>query len=74
MIFHSSFSDGIFSEQLKVAKVSPMFKADSIQELENYIPILVLPIFFKVLERIMHNIPHQYFKEYNMIFLKQFGF
>ena len=74
MIFHSSFIGGIFPEQLKVAKVSPMFKVDNIQEIGNYRPILVLPIFSKVLEIIMHNRTLQYFKENDMLFLKQFGF
>ena len=40
--FHSS-------EQLKVAKVSPIFKAGNIEEVENYRPISVLPISSKVL-------------------------
>ena len=52
MIFHSSFNESIFSEQLKVAKVSPIFEAGKIEEIGNYRPISVLPIFSKVLERI----------------------
>ena len=55
MIFHSSFNEGIFPEQLKVAKVSPIFKVGNIEEIGNYRPISVLPIFSKVLERIMYN-------------------
>ena len=50
MIFHSSFNEGIFPEQLKVAKVSPIFKVGNIEEIGNYRPISVLPIFSKVLE------------------------
>ena len=63
MIFHSSFNEGIFPEQLKVAKVSPIFKVGNIEEIGNYRPISVLPIFSKVLERIMYNRTYQYFKE-----------
>ena len=57
MIFHSSFNEGIFPEQLKVAKVSPIFKVGNIEERGNYRPISVFPIFSKVLERItvMYN-------------------
>ena len=43
MIFHSSFNEGIFPEQLKVAKVSPIFKVGNIEEIGNYRPISVLP-------------------------------
>ena len=74
MIFHSSFSEGIFPEQLKAAKVSPFFKVDNIEELRNYRPILVLLMFSKVLERIMCNVTYQYFKENDMLLRKQFYF
>ena len=47
MIFNSSFNEGIFPEPLKVAKVSPIFKAGNIGEVGNYRPISVLPIFSK---------------------------
>ena len=39
MIFHSSFNEGIFPEQLKVAKVSPIFKVGNIEDIGNYRPI-----------------------------------
>ena len=75
MIFHTSFNKGIFPEQLKVAKVSPIFKVGNIEEIGNYRPISVLPIFSEVLERIMYNRTYKYFKEENdMFFPKQFGF
>ena len=53
MIFHSSFNEGIFPEQLKVAKVSPIFKVSNIEEIGNYRSISVLPIFSEILERII---------------------
>ena len=74
MIFHSSFNEGIFPEQRKVAKVFPIFKVGSTEEEENYRPISILPIFSRVLERIMYNRTYQYFKENDMFFPKQYGF
>ena len=74
MIFHCSFNEGIFPEQLKVAKVSLIFKVGSIEEIGNYRPIPVLPIFSKVLKRIIYNRTFHYFKENDMFFPKQFGF
>ena len=70
MIFHSSFNEGIFPKQLKVAKVSPIFKVGNIEEIGNYQPISVLPILSKVLERIMYNRTYQHFKENDMFFPK----
>ena len=61
MIFHSSFNEGIFPEQLKVAKVPSIFKVGDIEEVEMYKPISVLPLFSKVLGRIMYNRTYQYF-------------
>ena len=63
-----------FPEPLKVVKVSSIFKVGSIEEIGNYQPILVFPIFSKVLERILYNRTYQYFKENDMFFSKQFGF
>ena len=74
MIFHSSFNEDIFLEQLKVVKVFPIFKVGNIEEGGNYRPISVLPIFSKVLERIVYNRTYEYFKENDMLFSKQFGF
>ena len=75
MIFHSSVSEGIFPEQLKVAKVSPVFEVGSIEEVGTYIKsISVLLIFSKVIERIMYNRTYQYFKENGMLFPKKFCF
>ena len=65
-LFHSSFNEGIFPEQLKVTKVSPICKVGNIEEIGNYRPISVLPIFSKVLESIMYNRTYQYFKENDM--------
>ena len=74
MIFHSSLTEGIFPQQLKVAKVSPILKVANIEEIGNYRPISVLPILSKVLERIMYNKTYQHFKKNDMFFPKKFGF
>ena len=71
---HKSFSKGIFPEQLKVAKVSSTFKVDNIEEIRNYRPISVLPIFSKVIERIMYNRIYQYFKENNILLRNNLAF
>ena len=41
MIFHNSFNENIFPKQLKVAKFSPIFIVDNIEEVGNYRPISV---------------------------------
>ena len=74
IIFHSSFNEGIFPEELKVAKVSPLFKVGNIEEIVNYQPISVLSIFYKVLEKIMYNRTDQYFKKTICFFQNNLAF
>ena len=53
LLFNKSFSDGIFQDEIKLAKVIPIYKSGSTMELSNYRPISVLIIFSKVFERLM---------------------
>ena len=46
-IFNLSIEKGIFPNDLKIARVTPIFKADSEEVLANYRPISVLPCFSK---------------------------
>ena len=53
--FNLSLQKGWFPEELKIARVTPIYKADHVNEIGNYRPISVLPCFSKILERIMYN-------------------
>ena len=54
-VFSLSLKQGIFPENLKIARVSPIFKKDEKFLFTNYRPISVLPCFSKLLEKIMYN-------------------
>ena len=54
-ILNLSLQQGIFPENLKIAKVSPIYQKNEEFLLTNYRPISVLPCFSKFLERIMCN-------------------
>ena len=73
-IFSLSLHQGIFPENLKIAKVSPICRKDEEFLLTNYRPISVLPCFSKLLERIMHNRLFKYLSENSILYEKQFGF
>ena len=51
-IFRPSLREGVFHDEMKITKVSPIFKEG---KAENYRPISVLPVFSKILEKIMYN-------------------
>ena len=72
-IFNLSLQKGSFPDELKIAKVTPVFKADDVNELGNYRPISVLPCFSKILERIMYNRLFKYLKTNEILYKKLFG-
>ena len=73
-VFNLSLQERIFPENLKIAKVSPIYKRDEEFLLTNYRPISVLPCFSKLLERIMYNRLFKYLSENSILYEKQFGF
>ena len=70
-----SFSNGIVPDQMKIARVVPLFKADDQSLFTNYRPVSVLPSFSKFLERIMYNRLLDYLQIYILILCdNQLGF
>ena len=54
-VFNLSISQGVFPNELKVARVIPLFKSGNSMILSNYRPVSVLPAFSKILERLMYS-------------------
>ena len=52
-IMNLSLSSGIFPQELKIARVIPLFKSGDAMLFSNYRPVSVLPLFSKILERLM---------------------
>ena len=50
-----TFGSGIIPDKLKIALVTPIFKANENNKFENYRPISVLTCFSKLLERLMYK-------------------
>ena len=73
-LFNLSIVKGIFPDDLKIAKVTPIYKADNSSNVSNYRPISVLPCFSKMLEGRMYNRLQKYSKDQNILYDKQFGF
>ena len=73
-VFSLSLKQGIFPENLKIARVPPIFKKDEKFLFTNYRPISVLPCFSKLLEEIMYKRLYKYLSENNYLYEKQFGF
>ena len=52
-IFNVSFQEQIFPDKLKVGAIYPIHKTDSKSACSNYRLISVLPVFRKILEKLM---------------------
>ena len=69
-----SLAKGIFPDDFKIARVTPVFKTDNKNEVGNYRLISILPCFSKILERIMYNRLFKYLTTNEILYKKQFGF
>ena len=68
------FGTGVFPSDLKIANVVPIFKANDEMIFSNYRPVSVLPVFSKLIERLMYNRLIQYINENKLLYEYQFGF
>ncbi len=73
-IINRSLLTGIVPNQLKIAKVIPIYKASDPTEFKNYRPISLLPAFSKILERIMYNKVMCFLNSKNILYKHQYGF
>lgn len=73
-IINLSLVQGIFPDNLKIAKVIPLFKADDPSLFSNYRPISILPSFSKVYERVIFTRLLNHLNINNILYNKQYGF
>ena len=65
---------GIVPDNLKVAKVIPLFKSGDANSTLNYRPISILPFFSKILEKLVFNRMYSYLLKNCILSDSQFGF
>ena len=73
-LINQSISQGIFQDELKLFKVLPIFKCEDEQLVLNYRPILILPFFSKVFEKIVSKYIIECMEENELFYKNQFGF
>ena len=73
-IIDLSIKQGIFPDNLKIAKVIPIFKQGSRLLCDNYRPISVLPTLSKIFEKCIYYQLISYFSSENIIIPNQYGF
>ena len=65
---------GKFPDELKLGKITPIYKKDNEELPENYRPVSTLPIFGKIFEKIIYSRLYSYFTSQGILHDKQFGF
>ena len=73
-IFNQSLNTGIFSEKLKIAKVIPIHKKGSLNDISNYRLISLLPSISKILEKIIFKQLSTHLNEHKLLYDSQYGF
>ena len=73
-ILNEQMSLGSFPEELKIGKVTPIYKKGDSGLLENYRPISTLPIFGKIFEKVIYARLYNFFISQNILHQNQYGF
>ena len=74
LFFNHSISLDIFPNKLKLAKVIPVYKKESADQLNNHRPISLLPSLSKIFERLLHKQMFSFFNCNNVLVPTQYGF
>ena len=67
-------NEGIFPDELKVGKISPIYKKESEELLENYSSVSTLAIFGKIFEKVMFARLISFLTSKNLLYENQYGF
>lgn len=73
-LFNLSLKLSIFPEILKLSKVIPIHKTGCLDDMNNYRPISLIPIFGKIFEVLINNRLGNYFESNNIFSNSQYGF
>ena len=73
-IMNISLLNEVFPSALKIARVIPLFKSGEPSNFSNYRPVSVLPLFSKILERLMYSRLLSFINKHNIWYAFQFGF
>ncbi len=65
---------GIFPRVLKMGNITPVYKKGDPRYFDNYRPVSTLPLFGKILEKLIYSMLYGYLSAMNTIYDRQFGF
>lgn len=73
-LINLSMTEGVFPDELKIAKVVPIYKNNDTSIINNYRPVSILSVFSKVFEKIMYDRIIKFIDKHKLLYDFQFGF
>lgn len=73
-IINKSICCGVVPDKLKLSKVVPIYKKGDANDISNYRPIAILPVFSKIMEKIIYCRLYKFLQVNNILIDEQFGF
>ena len=73
-MYNKCINEGKFPEELKTGKITPIYKKESEELLENYRPVSTLPIFGKNFEKVIYSRLYNFLQSQNQMYENQYGF
>ena len=75
MLYNQCIDTGTFPDELKIGKISPIYKKDNEELLENYRPENYrLAIFGKIFEKVIYSRLYSFINSQNILYENQYGF
>ena len=73
-IINTSISSGIVPSQMKLAKITPIYKGGCVTDMKNYRPVSILSVFGKILGKCIHVQVVDFIRENRILSSNQYGF
>ena len=73
-MIHLSLHHGKVPDDLKYARVVPLYKKTSKTDVGNYRPVSILNVISKVFERVVHDQLYDYLQDSSLLYMYQSGF
>ena len=73
-LVNDSFTSGNFSDKLKLARITSIFKKGSIFDKDNYRPISFLSNFSKIIEKAFYHRLYRYLEDFKILYPLLFDF
>ena len=74
ILYNACFKFGVFSSNLKIPKIIPVFKSGDKTHVTNYKPISILSCFSKIFEKAVYNRTINFLNDHSVLSPTQYGF